>query len=112
MSTCYPTNVVLPKVVADTRTVHIVVPLMHPIGSRFGGGAVHRAEWTGTGRAEWIGVEHIKLDSVYVWGEKDSDENHAWKAVEFTSVQDSWVVDVSVGISVQTVSMLVEKASP
>ena len=83
------------KVVADTHTVHIDVPLMRPIESRFGGGAVHRAEWTGTGRAERIGVEHIKLDSVYVWGEKDSDENHAWKAVELKSVQDSWVVDVS-----------------
>ena len=83
------------KVVADTHTVHIDVPLMRPIESRFGGGAVHRAEWTGTGRAERIGVEHIKLDSVYVWGEKDSDENHAWKAVKLKSVQDSWVVDVS-----------------
>jgi hypothetical protein len=40
------------KVVADTHTVHIDVPLMRPIESRFGGGAVHRAEWTGTGRAE------------------------------------------------------------
>jgi hypothetical protein len=83
------------KVHADTHTLHIDVPLMHPIESRFGGGTVHRAEWTGPGRAERIGIEHMKLDSVYVLGEEDSDENHAWKAVELKSVKDAWIYDVS-----------------
>jgi hypothetical protein len=73
------------------------VPLVHPIqqSKGFGGGAVYRVGWTGQGRSARVGIEDLKLDSVYTLGQEDEDENHAWKAIELNAVEDSWVVRVS-----------------
>ncbi len=67
------------------------VPLVHPIQSEFGGGAVYRVAWSGGGRLANVGFEDLKLESVFEAGQEDSDEDHAFTAVELNEVEHSWV---------------------
>lgn len=81
----------------EHRRLTLDVPLVHPIqqSDGFGGGAVYRVQWSGQGRAARVGIEDLKLDSVYVQGQEDADENHAWKGIELNAVEDAWVLRVA-----------------
>ncbi|GMI36768.1 hypothetical protein TeGR_g12933 [Tetraparma gracilis] len=70
--------------VVDETTLRLNAPIVHPIQSEFGGGSVHKVEWASEGRLSEVGVEDLRYASEF-------DEDHAWDAVRFEEVEDSWV---------------------
>lgn len=65
--------------------VTVDVPIVDALESRYGGGALYKAV---DRRVARVGIEDLRLDSVYASG---TDEEHAWDAVKLTYVRDSWV---------------------
>ncbi|MGH3714571.1 MAG: discoidin domain-containing protein [Micromonosporaceae bacterium] len=99
-STCLSGTVWTPssRTVHHERTVTAVSgnqvtvdsPLVQPLESRFGGGAVYK--YTFAGRIANAGVEYLRVESAYT---SDTDEAHADWAVRFAAVRDGWVRNVS-----------------
>ncbi len=63
-------------------------PVVMALDENFGGGKVYKASFD---RIENIGVENMAFKSEYT---SETDEDHAWTAVEFNAVQNGWVRDV------------------
>ncbi len=63
-------------------------PIVMALDENFGGGMVYKASFD---RIENVGVENIAFKSEYA---SETDEDHAWTAVEYNSVKNGWVRDV------------------
>ena len=77
------------EVVAITGDMlRIDQPLVHGLDVSFGGGEVYKINMA---RLEEIGIENMRLESTYSSSVGiDTDEDHAWTAVQFNNVQHSW----------------------
>lgn len=71
-------------------TLHFDNPIMMALESKYGGGAVFKYSYTK--RITKCGVENMLLESEYA---SDTDEAHAWTAIEFYSITHSWVRNVT-----------------
>ncbi|GMH73936.1 hypothetical protein TrST_g6631 [Triparma strigata] len=85
---------VIKSVDTDSNSIEIDAPTVHPIQDEFNGGSVYKVAWSGEGRLSEVGFEKIKLQSIYNEGEEESDEDHAWRAIQFEEAENSWVHDV------------------
>ncbi|MGH3648312.1 MAG: discoidin domain-containing protein [Micromonosporaceae bacterium] len=65
-------------------------PVVNPMQSQFGGGAVYK--YTFGGRISNVGVEHLRADSAYT---SSTDEAHANWAVRFAAARNGWVRNVT-----------------
>ena len=74
----------------DTEQLTVDIPMVDAIESRWGGGAVFLADLSG--RISQVGVEDLRLESVY---DGDEDEDHGWVAVTLARVTSGWVRRVS-----------------
>jgi hypothetical protein len=74
----------------DGVTVTVDIPLVDTLDSRYGGGALFRADLSG--RVEQVGVEDLRLVSEH---DGPTDEEHAWIAVRLHRATHSWVRRVS-----------------
>lgn len=70
----------------DGNRITVDIPLVDTIDERYGGGALFRADLGG--RIEQVGVEDLRLVSEYA---SDTDEAHAWTAINLHRVTNSWV---------------------
>jgi hypothetical protein len=68
--------------------VTIDQPVVHNIDANFGGGTMYKVSMP---RIAEVGFEDLRLESVYAEGLIDSDENHAWTAIQFNAVEHSYV---------------------
>ena len=75
------------KVSGDT--ISFRNPVVMAMETKYGGGTVNKII---SDRIEKVGVEDICLKSAYT---SDSDENHAWTAIAFNTVQHGWARRVS-----------------
>jgi hypothetical protein len=80
------------RVVAAVRgdTIFFRNPVVMAIEDKYGGGRVYKSQFTG--RIKNVGVENILFKSEYA---SNTDENHAWTAVEFSRAMHSWVRDIT-----------------
>ncbi|MGF1925121.1 MAG: hypothetical protein ACQUHE_13155, partial [Bacteroidia bacterium] len=72
------------------NTVFIDNPIVMAMEDQYGGGEVYR--FTFDGRIAEVGVEDLLLESEY---DGDVDEDHAWEAVSFNRIKNSWVKGVT-----------------
>ncbi len=70
----------------DGNTISVDIPLVDSIESAYGGGALFRADLSG--RVAQVGIEDLRIDSVYTGA---TDEEHAWVAVRLRRATNSWV---------------------
>jgi hypothetical protein len=76
-------------VMAVTGTeVTVDAPIVNAIDKRWGGGYLVRYSFPG--RLQHVGVEGLRLDSVYA---SPTDHAHAWKFVSISKAQNVWVRD-------------------
>jgi hypothetical protein len=73
------------------HTLTLDIPIVDAMESGYGGGAVFRTDVQG--RIRHCGVEDLRLESTYA---SDTDENHAWTAIELKRTTNSWVRRVTV----------------
>lgn len=81
---------VIQKIVGDRVTVDS--PITTAIETNFGGGFVKTYTWPG--RIENIGVENLRLESVFD-AKNPTDENHSWFAITLENVEDAWVRQIT-----------------
>ncbi len=74
----------------SNNTITIDIPIMDVMENLYGGGEVSKV--TETGRITNCGVENLRVESVF---SSNTDENHAWTAVNLTNVENSWVRQVT-----------------
>ncbi|MEM9859839.1 MAG: DNRLRE domain-containing protein, partial [Bacteroidota bacterium] len=72
------------------NTITINIPIVDVMETQYGGGEVSKA--TIPGRIQNCGVENLRIESYYA---SNTDENHAWSAVRFSRVVNSWVKKVT-----------------
>ena len=77
----------------NNNTITIDVPLVQMIEDKYDGGVIYPISITG--RVNHIGIENMRLVSEYRKGRINSDEKHAWNAIEMTDVENSWISDIS-----------------
>jgi hypothetical protein len=68
------------------NTLTIDIPIVDAMESAYGGGAVFQTDVEG--RIRHCGVEDLRLESTYA---SDTDENHAWTAIELKRATSFWV---------------------
>lgn len=66
--------------------VTIDIPLVDAMETDYGGGRLERLD--AGARIDHVGIEDLRLDSDY---DGDTDEDHAWTAIQLSGVEDSWV---------------------
>ena len=71
-------------------TISIDAPIVQVIEDQYGGGDIFK--YTMSGRIENVGVESLRLESVYAG---EDDENHGWIAVRLERVANAWVRQVT-----------------
>ena len=72
------------------NTIMINIPIVDVMETQYGGGEVSKASIPG--RIENCGVENLRIESFF---QNDTDENHAWSAIYFSRVVNSWVKKVT-----------------
>ena len=77
----------------NDNTITVDIPLVQMIESNYAGGVIY--PMSVTGRIEHIGIENMQLISEYKKGRINSDEKHAWNAIEMIDVENSWISDIS-----------------
>ncbi len=82
----------------ERRIVHVSgdkvtvdIPIVDTLESKYGGGSLYRASISG--RIQNVGVEDLRLDSVY---SGSTDEKHGWIGVQLSRAKNSWVRRVTV----------------
>lgn len=65
-------------------------PIVMAIDEKYGGGFVYKSQFTG--RIKNVGIEDILFKSEFT---SDTDEDHAWTAVELSRVMHSWVRNIT-----------------
>jgi hypothetical protein len=78
-------------VAIDGNTLTLDIPVVDAMESAYGGGAVFQTDVEG--RIRHCGVEDLRLESTYA---SDTDEDHAWTAIELKRTTNSWVRRVTV----------------
>jgi len=71
--------------------ITIDAPLVEAIDKKYGNAELIAYDWPN--RIENIGIENIRLDSVY---SSSTDENHTWNGVTFNNSENGWVNNVDV----------------
>jgi len=74
----------------EGNKVFIDNPIVMPLETKYGGGEVFK--YTFNGRINHVGIENIYFESEF---EKDTSENHAWDAIKFSKIENSWVRNVT-----------------
>jgi hypothetical protein len=77
---------ILTAVDPQTNRVTVDLPLVDAMAHWLGGGEIERLD--DGARIEQVGVEDLRLESVYDGAE---DEDHAWTAIELSAVENAWV---------------------
>lgn len=65
-------------------------PVMMPIDSDYGGGALYK--YTYDGRLQHVGIENLYCESP---ASSDTAEDHSWDAVSFQHIENGWVRNVT-----------------
>jgi hypothetical protein len=65
-------------------------PIVMAMETQYGGGEVYKYNFEG--RISEVGVENLSLESEY---SGDIDEDHAWEAVHFNAIENSWISKVT-----------------
>ncbi|MDP4275142.1 MAG: hypothetical protein Q8907_12770 [Bacteroidota bacterium] len=65
-------------------------PVVMAMEQKYGGGSVFKYSFPG--RISEVGVENIRFKSDYT---SETDEDHSWKAIDFGSVENGWVRNVT-----------------
>jgi len=71
----------------DGDTITLDAPITTAIEKQYGGATIERYEWRG--RIENVGVEDLRLQSVYD-SANPNDEEHAWFGITMQNVQNAW----------------------
>ena len=74
----------------EGNKVYIDNPIVMPIETKYGGGEIYKYSFDG--RISHIGIENIYCESEF---EKDTSENHAWDAISFNKIENSWIRNVT-----------------
>lgn len=74
----------------EGNKVYLNNPVVMQLEAKYGGGALYK--YTFEGRISNVGVENILCESEF---EKDTSENHAWNAITFDKIENSWVRNVT-----------------
>lgn len=74
----------------EGNKVFIDNPIVMTMDKKYGGGEVFKYEYAG--RLAENGIENMRFESEFVG---DTDEDHAWVAVEFDHIENGWVRNVS-----------------
>lgn len=64
-------------------------PIVDIIDSKYADGYIYKYAWNG--KIEEVGIEDIQLNSFFA---SETDEHHAWNAVTFKNVENSWATKV------------------
>lgn len=73
--------------------VSLDTPVVCALERCYGGGVLLKCSTESQDRA--AAVERLRLDSIYQVGKENSDEDHAWIAINVAGLVDSWVRDVT-----------------
>ena len=71
------------------NTISIDNPIVMAMETKYGGGEIYKSSFEG--RISEVGVENIRFESEFA---HDTDENHAWVAVEINKAENCWVKNV------------------
>lgn len=71
------------------NTIFIDNPVVMPMEEKYGGHEIYK--FTFSGRINEVGIEDLALESEY---DGDFDEDHAWDAIFFNRIVNSWVKNV------------------
>lgn len=74
----------------EGNKVFIDNPIVMSMDKKYGGGEIFK--YTYAGRLAENGIENMRFESEFV---SDTDEDHAWVAVEFDHIENGWVRNVS-----------------
>jgi len=77
----------------DGGRIHLNAPLVNPVFARFG--TTFLFKQTAPKRIEQVGVEQLRIVSVFEPSEDNSDEAHASTAMELNRVKNSWVRSIT-----------------
>jgi hypothetical protein len=72
------------------NTIFIDNPIVMAMETQYGGGEIYK--YTFTGRIAEVGIENLLLASEFA---NDTDEDHAWDAISFNRIENSWISGVS-----------------
>jgi hypothetical protein len=79
------------KIIAMTgNKITIDLPVVDAISTSFGGGEIVKINITN--RLQNVGIEKLRLDSVF---NNATDESHGWSAVKFSNAENSWVRNIT-----------------
>ncbi|WP_299245964.1 Ig-like domain-containing protein [uncultured Aquimarina sp.] len=65
-------------------------PVVDPIDPRHAEGFIYEYNWNG--RIENVGIEKMRLESVF---SSNEDENHAWDAITFRNTENAWARNIN-----------------
>lgn len=74
----------------NQNEITIDAPIVEAIDNQYGGGQIYK--YTHTGRINTIGIENLRIESLY---SSNVDEQHGWTAVRIDIAEDSWVKNVT-----------------
>ncbi|ETZ21369.1 hypothetical protein [Pedobacter sp. V48] len=74
----------------DGNKISVDNPIVMSMDKKYGGGEIFKYQYAG--RLAENGIENIRFESEFVG---DTDEDHAWVAVEFDHIENGWVRNVS-----------------
>lgn len=81
------------KIIAvDGNTITLDAPLTTALDTAYGGGLIATYKWPG--RIAQVGIENLKLRSVYD-ASNPKDEAHRWMAITMENITDAWVRQVT-----------------
>lgn len=72
------------------NTITINIPIVDVIEDYYGGGTISKIQ--NSRRISHCGVENLRIQSFY---ENDSDEDHAWTAINIANAENCWVKEVT-----------------
>lgn len=88
---------IITKIVDDTLCFDN--PIMMAMETKYGGGAVYKAQFTG--RINHCGIENMQIVSEFDESKKDAtlgyfnDEDHSWTAIDMVKTEHSWIRNVT-----------------
>jgi hypothetical protein len=81
------------KIIAvDGSTITLDAPLTTALDTAYGGGLIATYKWPG--RIAQVGIENLKLRSVYD-ASNPKDEAHRWMAITMENITDAWLRQVT-----------------
>jgi hypothetical protein len=85
-------NLTFERKIVDIKGNQIFIdqPIVMPLEKKYGGAEIFKYSFAG--RIAEVGIENIYFESAYT---SDTDEEHAWKAIELDKIQHGWVRNVT-----------------